>query len=165
MASAVNAEALSLRRRMFRYGTKVQPSVRAIVSGVRNGAFGEKSSYGARYVVKRDATLMRHSASPSAAAIAIVITRALASEIGTGMGPTAPGRLGWAASSVYVAAAAIRLARFNIDAASASDRRYFRGDAISSSDCRVSTLIFASTIVDYRISVAWHYCFCWPFLW
>lgn len=36
-------------------------------------------------------------------------------------------RLGWAAGFLYVTAAAMRLARFNIQAASATDKRYFVG--------------------------------------
>jgi CDP-diacylglycerol--serine O-phosphatidyltransferase len=36
-------------------------------------------------------------------------------------------RLGWAAGFVYVAAAALRLARFNIQTAAATDKRYFVG--------------------------------------
>jgi CDP-diacylglycerol--serine O-phosphatidyltransferase len=42
-------------------------------------------------------------------------------------GLTTFGRLGWAAGFVYVAAAAIRLARFNIQGMSATDKRYFAG--------------------------------------
>jgi CDP-diacylglycerol--serine O-phosphatidyltransferase len=37
------------------------------------------------------------------------------------------GRLGWAAGFVYVTAAAMRLARFNIQTASTTDKRYFAG--------------------------------------
>ena len=37
------------------------------------------------------------------------------------------GRLGWAAGFVYVTAAAMRLARFNIQASTAIDKRYFVG--------------------------------------
>jgi CDP-diacylglycerol--serine O-phosphatidyltransferase len=37
------------------------------------------------------------------------------------------GRLGWAAGFVYVTAAAMRLARFNIQAGSTTDKRYFAG--------------------------------------
>ena len=37
------------------------------------------------------------------------------------------GRLGWAAGFIYVAAAAIRLARFNIQSAAVADKRYFVG--------------------------------------
>jgi CDP-diacylglycerol---serine O-phosphatidyltransferase len=36
-------------------------------------------------------------------------------------------RLGWAAGFIYVTAAAMRLARFNIQSATASDKRYFAG--------------------------------------
>jgi CDP-diacylglycerol---serine O-phosphatidyltransferase len=36
-------------------------------------------------------------------------------------------RLGWAAGFIYVTAAAMRLARFNIQASTASDKRYFVG--------------------------------------
>src|SRR5215471_1354031 len=36
-------------------------------------------------------------------------------------------RLGWAAGFIYVSAAAMRLARFNIQTSSASDKRYFVG--------------------------------------
>ena len=41
------------------------------------------------------------------------------------------GRLGWAAGFLFVAAAAIRLARFNIQSAAAPDKRYFVGHAES----------------------------------
>ena len=37
------------------------------------------------------------------------------------------GRLGWATGFVYVTAAALRLARFNIQSAAAGDKRYFAG--------------------------------------
>jgi len=37
------------------------------------------------------------------------------------------GRLGWAAGFIYVTAAALRLARFNIQSATAGDKRYFAG--------------------------------------
>jgi CDP-diacylglycerol--serine O-phosphatidyltransferase len=37
------------------------------------------------------------------------------------------GRFGWAAGFVYVTAAALRLARFNIQSSSATDKRYFAG--------------------------------------
>jgi CDP-diacylglycerol--serine O-phosphatidyltransferase len=42
-------------------------------------------------------------------------------------GLTGFGRLGWTAGFVYVAAAAIRLARFNIQGMSTTDKRYFVG--------------------------------------
>src|SRR3984885_6205458 len=60
----------------------------------------------------------------------------LADIISSGMAPAvlafnwglAPlGRLGWAAGFLYVTAAAMRLARFNIQSASGGDRRYFVG--------------------------------------
>jgi CDP-diacylglycerol--serine O-phosphatidyltransferase len=44
---------------------------------------------------------------------------------GWGLAPL--GRLGWAASFLYVAAAAMRLARFNIQSTVPSDKRYFVG--------------------------------------
>ena len=37
------------------------------------------------------------------------------------------GRLGWAAGFIYVTAAAMRLARFNIQSAAVTDKRYFAG--------------------------------------
>jgi CDP-diacylglycerol--serine O-phosphatidyltransferase len=37
------------------------------------------------------------------------------------------GRLGWAAGFIYVTAAALRLARFNIQSTGAADKRYFAG--------------------------------------
>src|SRR3954449_2111564 len=42
-----------------------------------------------------------------------------------GLGPL--GRLGWAAGFLFVAAAAMRLARFNIQSAAGGDKRYFVG--------------------------------------
>ena len=37
------------------------------------------------------------------------------------------GRLGWVAAFIYVAAAALRLARFNVQVESADDKRFFKG--------------------------------------
>ena len=37
------------------------------------------------------------------------------------------GRVGWAAGFIYVTAAAMRLARFNIQSSTAADKRYFAG--------------------------------------
>ena len=42
-------------------------------------------------------------------------------------GLSALGRLGWAAGFLFVAAAAMRLARFNIQSSSGGDKRYFVG--------------------------------------
>jgi CDP-diacylglycerol--serine O-phosphatidyltransferase len=42
-------------------------------------------------------------------------------------GLTSFGRLGWAAGFLYVAATAIRLARYNIQAGPTADKRYFAG--------------------------------------
>ena len=42
-------------------------------------------------------------------------------------GLSALGRLGWAAGFLFVAAAAMRLARFNIQSGSGGDKRYFVG--------------------------------------
>jgi len=42
-------------------------------------------------------------------------------------GLTEFGRLGWAAGFIFVSAAAIRLARFNIQSTAATDKRYFAG--------------------------------------
>ena len=54
------------------------------------------------------------------------------------------GRLGWAAGFVYVTAAAMRLARFNIQTGGAMDKRYFVGLASPS-----AAAVIASTVYIY----------------
>lgn len=58
-----------------------------------------------------------------------------------GLGPLH--RMGWAAGFIYLAAGAIRLARFNIQTGSASDKRYFLGMPIpAAAAVLVSTVYF-----------------------
>ena len=54
------------------------------------------------------------------------------------------GRLGWAAGFVYVTAAAMRLARFNIQTGGTTDKRYFVGLASPS-----AAAVIASTVYIY----------------
>jgi CDP-diacylglycerol--serine O-phosphatidyltransferase len=62
------------------------------------------------------------------------------------------GRLGWAAGFIYVAAAAIRLARFNIQTASSTDKRYFAG-----MPSPAAAAVPASTVFAYPYGLhGWH---------
>jgi CDP-diacylglycerol--serine O-phosphatidyltransferase len=54
------------------------------------------------------------------------------------------GRIGWAAGFLYVAAAALRLARFNIQTSAAADKRYFVGLPSPS-----AAAVIASTVYLY----------------
>ena len=54
------------------------------------------------------------------------------------------GRLGWAAGFIYVTAAAMRLARFNIQSTGATDKRYFVGLASPA-----AAAVIASTVYLY----------------
>jgi CDP-diacylglycerol--serine O-phosphatidyltransferase len=58
-------------------------------------------------------------------------------------GLTTFGRLGWAAGFIYVSAAAIRLARFNIQGMSATDKRYFVGMPSPSAAAVPAATVFA----------------------
>ena len=66
------------------------------------------------------------------------------------------GRLGWAAGFLYVVAAAIRLARFNIQTASHTDKRYFVGMPSPSAAGIVASTIFAwpYPLVGYPQAIA-----------
>jgi CDP-diacylglycerol--serine O-phosphatidyltransferase len=57
-------------------------------------------------------------------------------------------RLGWAAAFIYVAAAALRLARFNIQTTAAADKRYFVGLATPP-----AAAVIASTVFLYPIGL------------
>jgi CDP-diacylglycerol--serine O-phosphatidyltransferase len=65
------------------------------------------------------------------------------------------GRLGWAAGFIYVAAAAMRLARFNIQSSSATDKRYFAGlPSPAAAAVTASTVyMYPWGIQDYRAAV------------
>jgi len=62
------------------------------------------------------------------------------------------GRLGWAAGFLFVTAAAMRLARFNIQAAGAGDKRYFAGMPSPAAAAVPAATVYAypSGLVDYR---------------
>ena len=51
-------------------------------------------------------------------------------------------RLGWAAGFIYVTAAAMRLARFNIQTSAASDKRYFVGMASPAAAAVIASTVF-----------------------
>lgn len=57
-------------------------------------------------------------------------------------------RLGWAAGFIYVAAAAMRLARFNTQATAASDKRYFIGMPSPS-----AAAVIAATVYLHPVSI------------
>src|SRR5262249_58445514 len=62
------------------------------------------------------------------------------------------GRLGWAAGFVFVTAAALRLARFNIQAAGSADKRYFVGMPSPAAAAVPAATVFAYPwgLSDYR---------------
>ena len=65
------------------------------------------------------------------------------------------GRLGWAAGFVFVAAAAMRLARFNIQSAGGGDKRYFAGmPSPAAAAIPASTVFFyPAGVSDYRAAL------------
>jgi len=65
------------------------------------------------------------------------------------------GRLGWAAGFIYVAATAMRLARFNIQSSAAYDKRYFAGlPSPAAAAVTASTVyLYPWGIQDYRAAV------------
>lgn len=67
-------------------------------------------------------------------------------------GLSALGRLGWAAGFLFVAAAAMRLARFNIQSASGGDKRYFAGMPSPAAAAIPAATVFAYPwgLYDYR---------------
>jgi CDP-diacylglycerol--serine O-phosphatidyltransferase len=69
---------------------------------------------------------------------------------GWGLAPL--GRLGWAAGFLFVTAAAMRLARFNIQAAAGGDKRYFVGMPSPAAAGVVAATVFAypAGLADYR---------------
>jgi CDP-diacylglycerol--serine O-phosphatidyltransferase len=70
-----------------------------------------------------------------------------------GLGPL--GRLGWAASFLFVAAAAMRLARFNIQSAGGGDKRYFVGMPSPAAAAIPAATVFAYPwgLYDYRAAL------------
>ena len=62
------------------------------------------------------------------------------------------GRLGWAAGFLFVAAAAMRLARFNIQSSSGGDKRYFVGMPSPAAAAIPAATVFAYPwgLADYR---------------
>jgi CDP-diacylglycerol--serine O-phosphatidyltransferase len=62
------------------------------------------------------------------------------------------GRLGWAAGFLFVTAAAMRLARFNIQTASSTDKRYFAGMPSPAAAAVPAATVYAlpEPILDYR---------------
>src|SRR5215213_2131757 len=67
-------------------------------------------------------------------------------------GLSALGRLGWAAGFLFVAAAAMRLARFNIQSATGGDKRYFVGMPSPAAAAIPAATVFAYPwgLYDYR---------------
>jgi CDP-diacylglycerol--serine O-phosphatidyltransferase len=65
------------------------------------------------------------------------------------------GRLGWAAGFIYVAATAMRLARFNIQSSTAYDKRYFAGlpSPAAASVTASTVFLYPWGIQDYRVAV------------
>jgi CDP-diacylglycerol--serine O-phosphatidyltransferase len=65
------------------------------------------------------------------------------------------GRLGWAAGFLFVAAAAMRLARFNIQSASGGDKRYFAGMPSPAAAAIPAATVWAYpyAITDYRAAL------------
>ena len=65
------------------------------------------------------------------------------------------GRLGWAAGFVYVTAAALRLARFNIQSAAGGDKRYFAGLPSPAAAAVLASTVFAYPpgFSDYRAAL------------
>ena len=67
-------------------------------------------------------------------------------------GLSALGRLGWAAGFLFVAAAAMRLARFNIQSSSGGDKRYFVGMPSPAAAAIPAATVYAYPwgLYDYR---------------
>lgn len=63
------------------------------------------------------------------------------------------GRLGWLAAFLYVAAAAFRLARFNVRS-SWDDRRYFQGLASPAAAASVASMVWVATVYEIEGLVA-----------
>jgi CDP-diacylglycerol---serine O-phosphatidyltransferase len=65
------------------------------------------------------------------------------------------GRLGWAAGFLFVAAAAMRLARFNIQSGTAGDKRYFVGMPSPAAAAIPASTVFAYPwgLYDYRAAL------------
>src|SRR5712671_3031127 len=70
-------------------------------------------------------------------------------------GLSALGRLGWAAGFMFVAAAAMRLARFNIQSASGGDKRYFVGMPSPAAAAIPAATVYAYPwgLLDYRAAL------------
>ncbi len=70
-------------------------------------------------------------------------------------GLSALGRLGWAAGFLFVAAAAMRLARFNIQSAGGGDKRYFVGMPSPAAAAIPAATVFAYPwgLYDYRAAL------------
>src|SRR5437660_4394727 len=65
------------------------------------------------------------------------------------------GRLGWAAGFLFVAAAAMRLARFNVQSAAGGDKRYFVGMPSPAAAAIPASTVWAYpyAITDYRAAL------------
>src|SRR5260221_1986830 len=65
------------------------------------------------------------------------------------------GRLGWAAGFMFVTAAAMRLARFNIQSKAGGDKRYFVGMPSPAAAGVPAATVFAypDGLADYRIAL------------
>ena len=64
-------------------------------------------------------------------------------------------RLGWAAGFIYVAAAAMRLARFNIQTAAITDKRYFVGmpSPPAAGVIAATVYLYPTGLSDYRAAL------------
>lgn len=60
------------------------------------------------------------------------------------------GKVGWLAAFFYTASTALRLARFNVQAAGAADKRYFKGLPCPAAAATVTATIWAAS--DYGVS-------------
>src|SRR5205085_9224019 len=65
------------------------------------------------------------------------------------------GRLGWAAGFLFLAAAAMRLARFNIQSAAGGDKRYFVGMPSPAAAAIPAATVYAYPygLADYRAAL------------
>jgi CDP-diacylglycerol---serine O-phosphatidyltransferase len=157
------------RRRRFRRGAYLLPSLltmgnmfcgyACIVYGTR-GEFETASLYiGAAFLLDMlDGRIARMTGAESAFglqfdSLADVVSFGVAPAIlslNWGLQPL--GRLGWAVGFMFVAAAAMRLARFNIQSAAGGDKRYFVGMPSPAAAAVPAATVFAYPwgVHDYR---------------
>jgi len=65
------------------------------------------------------------------------------------------GRLGWAAGFMFVACAAMRLARFNVQSASGGDKRYYVGmpSPAAAAVPAATVYLYPYALIDYRVQL------------